>query len=450
MKVIKENQNYLGTIYDIYKEDKKVRTVSIVRVNQEYQDYEYMYLLNSSGQVIKEVFSFVNDYCKREAKNSREQAVSALKLLYSFLELTNKTLYDLGMKEINNLSRFLLGDTIEGNTIIISLSTKRSVSTHNQYLDTIRKFLKFVEVKNEYIFEQKVVNISKSSFGLLSHTNKTSVNKYKTNINRHQSFNSYIPKYISSGEFSKIVEFINERKSVCNLRDSLIINLMFTRGMRLGEVLGLTIEDIKVHPNDSEAGVLILRNRLSDRRDQQAKTCLKISNINDYSSSLYKEDGLGYQTIIVPKVLMKEINNYIDSSRDLFSLSEKVLKNIFNNCKADSVENLSEFTHYLFLNKNGTPLTAAGFNKNLKNIFENVGIQIDKVKKRNNLSHRFRHGYAMYLIEELDKDITYVKKELRHRSIHSTMKYYNPKEETILQYAEEIQKGLLDFYKKEE
>lgn len=450
VNVIKEDQNYFGTIYYIYKEGIKLKTVSIVRVNQVYQGYEYIYLLDSHGQVIKEVFDFVNDYCKKEAKNSREQAVSALKLLYSFLELTNKALCDLGKKEVNNLSRFLLGDIIEGNSTIISLSTKRSVSTHNQYLDTIRKFLKFLEIDNEYMFEQTVVNISKGSLGLLSHTNTTTVNKYKTNINRHQSFNSYIPKYISSPEFLKIIEFINKRASIHNLRDSLIINLMFARGMRLGEVLGLTIEDIKVHPSDSEAGILILRNRLSDRGDQQAKTCLKVVNMNDYSSSLYKEEGIGYQTVTVPKVLMKEINKYVDSSRDLFSLSEKVLENIFNNCKADSVENLNGSTYYLFLNKNGKPLTAAGFNKNLKVMFESVGVQVDKGKKRNNLSHRFRHGYAMYLIEELNKDITYVKNELRHRSIHSTMKYYNPKEETILKYTEKIQKGLLDFYQKDE
>ncbi|MED3927968.1 site-specific integrase [Priestia megaterium] len=447
MRVIKEGENYFGTVYHIYKNQVKIRTISVTRVHQTYEGVEYIFLLDSRGKVIKEVFNFINDYCKGEVKNSREQATSALKLFYSFLEIRDITVQDLDRNEVNNLSRFILGDAIEGNLFQLLLTTKRSIPTHNQYLDTIRKFMKFIEAKSDYLFGQTIASISKGGFGFLSHTKTITVNKYKTNITRHNSFDSYVPKYISLQEFSKVKKFIVSRNSRHNLRDLLIINLMFTRGMRLGEVLGLTLEDIKVHPKDPNAGILILRNRLSDKKNQQAKTCFKVFKKEDYNSNLYTEEGVGYQTITVPATLMEDLKKYIETSRDLLSLSDSVLDNIFQNSIADSLDNENEKNYYLFLNKNGTPLTAAGFNKMLKLVFVNIGISIDHKNKRNNLSHRFRHGYAMYLIENMNKDISYVKRELRHKSIQSTLQYYNPKQETILEHTKELEKKLLDYYK---
>ena len=135
---------------------------------------------------------------------------------------------------------------------------------------------------------------------------------------------------------------------------------------------------------------------------------------------------------------MNDIYRYKELSRDIESLSEKKIENIFNESQADSVEG-NDNNFYLFLNKNGTPLSSAGWNKIMKEIFNKLSIQLDVDVRKNNLSHRFRHGFAMFLIKNENKSIEYVQKQMRHRSITSTLIYYNPEEQEILKDTLKIQ-----------
>ncbi|WP_349392906.1 tyrosine-type recombinase/integrase [Clostridium perfringens] len=96
----------------------------------------------------------------------------------------------------------------------------------------------------------------------------------------------------------------------------------------------------------------------------------------------------------------------------------------------------------MFLNKNGMPLSVNGWNKFLKSIFNRLNIVVDKGSKKNNLSHRFRHGYAMYLINNENRSIEYVKEKMRHASVQSTMIYYNPTEEEKLKDTKNIEDAI--------
>ncbi|MGL5822395.1 MAG: hypothetical protein ACRCYE_12390 [Sarcina sp.] len=89
------------------------------------------------------------------------------------------------------------------------------------------------------------------------------------------------------------------------------------------------------------------------------------------------------------------------------------------------------------MNKNGGVLSSSGWNKRLKKIYNSCEIEVDSNNKRVNLSHRFRHGYAMFL-RKLGKDALYIMRKLRHRSLSSTMKYFNPTDEDILNESKEI------------
>ena len=60
-----------------------------------------------------------------------------------------------------------------------------------------------------------------------------------------------------------------------------------------------------------------------------------------------------------------------------------------------------------------------------KEIFEKCDIQVDVGRKRNNLNHRFRHGFAMMLSESVYSSID-IKTAMRHKSISSTAVYHRP------------------------
>lgn len=444
MIVVKEEKGTLGTYYDLYVNNLRIKKIFIQRIKQALEDKDYIFLINSDGIVIKNVFSYINFSQYLRTINSKEVAANALKILFSYSEIISKNIEEFTRRDVQNLSEFILGICSEGNTISFELKTSRSNNTHNIYFDIIRKFLENAQIKNENFFEQIVIGTENVGFGILSHTKKETIKKYKINKHSTKIYNNTIPKYIRVEEYKKIINLLDKENSIRALRDKIIINLMYTRGLRLGEVLGITFEDIKINKDDNRAGILYIRNRLSDQKYQMAKSCYKPRSKLDYKTRVYKENNYGFQTIILPPTLMDDINRYKDNSRDIDNLSLTVIENIFNESIADTVESNNEDNFYLFLNKNGKPLSSVGWNKRLKELFNSVGIQVDVNIKKSNLSHRFRHGFAMFLINKEKKNIEYVQKQMRHKSISSTLIYYNPEESEILKDTLKLQQNLRD------
>ena len=76
--------------------------------------------------------------------------------------------------------------------------------------------------------------------------------------------------------------------------------------------------------------------------------------------------------------------------------------------------------------------------------FTEAGIPIDSDIRENNLSHRFRHGFAMFhaRYSERSVDALVLQKMMRHKSISSTMVYYNPTPEDELKIKTEFQEEL--------
>lgn len=438
MYIVREVKESKEFYYDIYLDNKKTKTVFIKRIKKERNGKEYLFLIDSNGNVIEKTFEYLNYRCGIKSINAREQAQSALKLLYSFLEIIGKGISQMDSNDISNFSEFLLGLTVSGNYISIYSCCSRTISSHNVYMDAIRQYMKKMNIKNELFFERRVI-----SKNIRGSSEMYSFEHYITNKSRDSSFSNKTPKYISIDEYGKICSFLSQGgDSVLDKRDKVIIDLMYLLGMRIGEVLGITIEDLKEHPIDERAGIIILRNRLSDREDQYAKTCFKPSDENDYKSKVYTEKNRGYQEIHIPYKVMEELREYINASRDLAEFSDKIINNIIDNSKADSI-NCETNNYYVFLNKNGIPLGSSGWNKRLRKIYGECGISIDKESKKSNLSHRLRHGYAMFLKVALNKDSIYIQKKLRHRSIMSTYKYFNPTEEDTLRENIKIEEIIL-------
>ena len=277
MNVIKEEKGVQGYQFNIYINKKIIRSIFVQRIKRVKDNKTYLFLVNSEGKVIDDVFNYLNYTCNIKSLNAREQAQSALKLLYTYLEIVNKTLSELKRHDILNFSDFLLGLTVTGNTFTIECCNSRTISTHNYYFDAIRRYMEISNVKNELFFQN--VNVNKNIYN-----RSIEIKKYKSNYSRDSSFNNFAPKYISIDEYKRIIEYFENNLSEYKKRDKLIIDLMYLLGLRIGEVLGITFEDIKIHDSDSRAGKKVLRNRVSDKEYQKAKTCFTPTSINDYNS----------------------------------------------------------------------------------------------------------------------------------------------------------------------
>ena len=64
-------------------------------------------------------------------------------------------------------------------------------------------------------------------------------------------------------------------------------------------------------------------------------------------------------------------------------------------------------------------------------MFEYFHIPIDSMKRRNNLLHRFRHGYIMHLLYVVGWPAETVIKYSRHTSTASLEPYNNPTDEQL-------------------
>lgn len=442
MKLIKETNSIFGNSYEVYLNGTLHKTIDFLRVNKEYNNFNYLFLIDMDGNVIEDIYNYLNIECKFNSINSREQALTFLKLLYTFKGIVNKSFKSFKKKDIQLFSMFIQGRSIEGNNISFQLNSKRSNSTHDQYFTIMRAYFKFLGINNSALFEKKTVQVDKGGFGMMAHTKKNVVTKYTTNKNRHLSFTVHAPKHIKLSEYHKIIEFIKnqDKPKLLKLRNEIIIELMYGSGLRIGEVLGLTLEDLVIHPDNKDFYKIFIRNRLTDKPYQKAKTCYQVSSKDDYTSFDYNNKDTGYQTVVVTKYVKDMIDKYIKLSTNVVKVSDKVLSNREKFANADCVtEERKTPNKYLFLNKNGTPLSTSGWNKELKFIFKSVGIPCDSKKRRENLNHKFRHGFAMLLIQN-GYPLHEVRNYLRHASISSTLVYTNPTEEDTLKNVIAIDK----------
>ena len=99
-----------------------------------------------------------------------------------------------------------------------------------------------------------------------------------------------------------------------------------------------------------------------------------------------------------------------------------------------------EYNHYIFLSDAGTVLSGQTWGNYLKKYFVEAGIDLDLGYRENNLSHRFRHGFAMLHAHYRKEPVNALQLKLmmRHKSLSSTMKYFNPTQEEEFKIKEEF------------
>lgn len=439
MYLIEESKNSFGNCYCLSTLDKNNKVLSNIVVqiktfNTNVNGREITMIYDTNMKPIEEAVQFINFEMNNLSTNYKLQAITAIKLLYSYLELYKVNLVDFQKKEAKSLLDFIKGTSRDGFIYTTKLLTIRQNETVLSYLKIFRKYISSLGYDNHILLKKsdslKTIIMPESGG---AHTINTYSISVKTNTKT-----DYVPQYISIDEFKNITNIIDKEYS---LRDRILCRLMFEHGLRLGECLGLTLEDIKFKQNNNfQIDYYVeLRNRLSDSKEQKAKTAMSVSTVSDYNDKNYSRKDVGYQQIFISPNLAEELLQYINEFHN--SADKNFIKRYNQFSRADSVpKGNSEIkeNYYIFLNSLGRPLSENLWSKNLRNIFTKAGLIVDKGVRKNNLSHRFRHGYAMYLTNVLGLDSYAVKILMRHKNLSTTSIYHNPTPDDIAEIQRKV------------
>lgn len=409
---------YIKTVTDEKGNISVQRKVSIPLFQIEQEGYIYFILYNDYMMVYTEAYEYLNYSLREKPLTSRCNAAHALRILYSFLSLSSILIHQMSEIEVKELVHFLRG--ISSNPEQYSMKTQRSSNTVNGYLSVYRSFFTANNIECDALFRSHFVNENNIYKGDQIPPNTKL--RYDNNLRASSPVFDTVPKYVGPNEFKMIYKLAIEKNDV---QAQILMHLMYGYGLRLGECLGLTLEDIQeIKDNNQLVPVLYLRNRITDKRYQFAKGLMHVVNANQYRSRDYQQSRW---KIILTYDFYDKLIEYIERTHS--AALEKYPDNYATGI-ADIVSqcNKPDTNHYVFLNRFGRILSDQTWNNKLKLYFAEANIPIDHDVRDNNLSHRFRHGFAMFhaRFSPHPVDALILGKLMRHKSISSTMVYYNP------------------------
>lgn len=388
----------------------------------------YYVLFDRDFKIIPEAFRYLNIFQKNNTEQTKQLATVALKYLYSYCSVFNIEIKDMGKDDAVSLMSFMHGQSIEGTDFSLSFNSVRSSSSVNDYLSVLRNYIIFLGFKKHPL-------LAKSGKKRISLSYKEPSYQIKMrSLNRNK-----VPAYINQVEFVRMVNKCHENH---NLRLECIIRLMYQSGLRIGEVLGLTFEDII--EKDGKFKV-ILRNRITDKTFQKAKFLMTITDRNQYKSSDYKREWYGWNEMAITANLYECLMNYIEDAHSSYKedhpdlwrkkLSTDIVSNDFN----------EKDNFYVFVNSCHRPLSGKTVEEDIKKLFLECGVGLnDDGGKVDGLAHRFRHGFAMYQVTVNNIDKLPLSKMMRHRNIESCEKYYTPEITDIIRIKNDISESVYD------
>lgn len=405
--VVEHRDSHGGSYYTIADSGGERAVVDITSGTGSYGGEEVDILYDADMNILFRPSAYLYSELRHAPESSRTRAVSALKALLSYSQIVGVDPVAFDKTTAEGFVRFLRGYMGEGAFWSFKLLTHRAETTINNYLGAVRDYMRFLEVL-------------RSPFLL------TTFRRYKRSSARMAITEGYVlsakavesqevPAYVSFDEYRVLLDVVPEGSA-----DRVVERLAFEHGLRIGEILGLTLEDLcqeRLRDGSSDYSVK-LRDRVSDRKGQRAKSLVfKPRSTEEYGSPSYRTRNVGYQLVFISEDLYFEIIDYVERAH-----SQAASKPGYARSAADSVEGRPD-NHYLFLNSRGAALSASLWNKRQRAHFRAAGIPVDEGVKQSNLNHRLRHGYAMFLTRDLGLDEFSVRTLMRHKSFASTEVY---------------------------
>lgn len=341
----------------------------------------YILLDNEYNNVI-----LVNSYLKfldnlGKAPNTLKTYAYALKSYYEFLNVEGLEVDDIftndkkGRGPLQILSDFIVWlqypKTYSGVIQIDGEEASRSNNTVNFIVNNVLKFYDYLAKNNDMaMLDVFVESRGNSQFKNFLYEMGNKKTKKKRSVLKLKETEPQI-KYITQEQFGVIINLCNTR------RDKLIVGLMYECGLRLGEVLGLHIEDYEMQDH-------LIRIVPRDNNDNMAR----VKNGNG---------GIAY----IPKYLEKILYDYIVFDLDAYD------------------------TNYMFVNmqgeNKGKPMKAITVQKLFERLSEKAGFHVTP--------HMCRHGFATERINAGWNAID-IKDALRHKQIQTTGIYAHISNET--------------------
>ena len=393
-------------------------------------------IYDNDDRILVKPTIYIQDLRANKPHSTRRQMGIAISLLYVFGELFHVNPEHMTSADVERFKQFLMGTNVRpepGCQV-----TRRSPHTVNVYLGYIRKYL---ETNDIFMGGFKLSTPASVRVPRITDDHGTVVpGKKKFRSEPTDPKRKYrLPKHIRPFEMQQILKKMKEKKDILGL---CLCILLYGYGLRIGEALGLTTEDLQREELDGKVRChIILRNRISDHQDQSCKRLYHPKHVTEYKASYWQDS---YWEIPIEERHYNLLKQYYMESRDVNAIRRKhkgkdraneVIRTINTDTVADSVEN-NGLNHYLFIAENGKRLSLQTWNYRLKKYFEEVGMTPDHGKRFLNASHRLRHGFAMWHAHYCETPVTVLQlaKMMRHTSVSSTAIYYTLTEEDEMKY----------------
>lgn len=272
---------------------------------------------------------------------------------------------------IDEFCQYLLIErTLSQNTVS---SYNRDILQYTEFLMTNLKIFDIKEIKPDHInsFLSSLYDLSLKSKSIARKISSIKVFHKFLFLNNyvHENVSSFIeqpklekglPLVFSLEEIELLLNTFSEVKPTA-LRDKTMVELMYSTGLRVSELVNLNIEDIHL------------------------------------SMGFLKSRGKGNKERVVPigEVALRLLEKYLTNARAKL--------------------NINYDNQILFLNQKGTRITRQAFWKTLKDHAALIGLQGFS-------PHKIRHSFATHLLEN-NVDIRYIQELLGHSDISTTQIY---------------------------
>lgn len=281
----------------------------------------------------------------------------------------------------------MINDDVEKYLEYLSFQKGYSSNTVISYRRDIYKFLEYMEKENasfndvdsilirNFLLEETLNGISKRSsqrrlvalrrfYEWMLKEKKVKFNPFK--IISSPKLDKTLPDFLHQEEIDELFVNNEKRTDFLALRDHALLELLYASGLRVSEVVNLTLDQV------------------------------------ESQTRIIKVTGKGNKERMVPYSVecKKTLDKYIDECR-----KEIVEKNkLENDPKA------------LFLNARGEKLTTRGIEYILKSIEKKIGMELDLHP------HKMRHSFATHLLDE-GVDLRVIQEILGHESLETTQVY---------------------------
>lgn len=276
------------------------------------------------------------DYLRFEKKYSENTISSYKRDLNKTNDYLKKDFIKLTKKDIQNY--------------IQKISKEENSSSVSRLISTLKSFYKFLEI-NKYTNSNPLTTI----------TNPKTQKK--------------LPKVLSEEEVNKLLDI--DLKTDFDYRNKAMLELMYSSGLRVSELVNLTVNDI------------------------------------DLINSSVRIFGKGSKERIVP------LDDYATEALKIYILSHR--KSLFKHGE----------NNYLFLNNHGNKMTRQGFFKILAKIAKEKGIKSELSP------HTLRHSFATHLLKH-GADLRSIQELLGHSDISTTQIYTHITSERLQKNYEEF------------